>query len=685
MNENGFRNVLVSRRGVVKGAAAAGVVGVAAGVSVLGPTGETAAQSDVERIAQERGLTPEDVSAALQTYVPSGRWDDYLIFASGGHSGQVLVFGVPSMRLLKVIGVFTPEPWQGYGFSDDTKAILAQGNFNGKPVTWADTHHPALSETNGEYDGQYLFINDKAHARIGVIDLRDFETKQIVKNPHIISNHGGTFATPNTEYIIDGSQYATPLGWEYAPLSEYKEKYRGAMTFWKFDRERGRLDQEQSFSVELPPYWQDLADAGKGPSDGWMFSNSLNTELSTGGILQGQPPVEAGASMRDMDYLSVINWRKAAEVVEAGGAEDKFGMRMIPLATAVKEGILYQVPEPKSPHGVDVTPDGKYIVVAGKLDPHVTIYNFQKIQDAIAEGNFEVDEFGVPILSYDATVEAQVELGLGPLHTQFDNLGNAYTSLFLDSAIARWKVGGEGVEGGWTLIDKIPVNYNVGHLTAVEGDTVAPQGKFLISLNKWAIDRFFPVGPLHPQNFQLIDITASEQPMRLLYDGPVGIGEPHYAQTIRASKIQAWTTYPEVGWDPINQAKSEFAVAPGSEGVIRDGNKVTINMTSVRSHYTPDIIELQAGDEVTWHITNIELAEDATHGFALPGPNINLSIEPGEATTISFTADQPGVYPFYCTEFCSALHLEMMGYLLVSPSGEEPSQEEEKDEHDDAS
>ena len=667
MHTGGFSDVRISRRGVVKGAAVAGVAGAAVGVSAFEPLRQAAAQSNVEQIAAERGLTPEDVAAALETYVPSGRWDDFLIFASGGHSGQVLVFGVPSMRLLKVIGVFTPEPWQGYGFSDDTKAVLAGGNFNGKPVTWADTHHPALSETNGEYDGQFLFINDKAHARLAVIDLRDFETKQIVKNPHIISNHGGAFATPNTDYIIDGSQYATPFGWEYAPLSDYKEKYRGAMTFWKFDRDAGRLVQEQSFSVELPPYWQDLADAGKGPSDGWMFSNSLNTEMATGGILEGQPPVEAGASLRDMDYLTVINWRRAAEVADGGGAEDKFGMRMIPLATAVKEGILFQVPEPKSPHGVDVTPDGKYIVVAGKLDPHVTVYSFQKIQDAIAEGEFEADEFGVPILSFDATVEAQVELGLGPLHTQFDNTGHAYTSLFLDSAVARWKLGGEGVDGGWTLVDKIPMSYNVGHITAVEGDTVTPQGKFLIGLNKWAIDRFFPVGPLHPQNFQLVDIAAADQPMRLLYDAPVGIGEPHYAQTIRAEKIKAWTAYPEVGWDPIAQAKSPTAVAPGSEGVVRDGNKVTVNMTSVRSHLTPDQIELKAGDEVTWHITNIELAQDATHGFALPGANVNLSIEPGEATTLSFIADTPGVYPFYCTEFCSALHLEMMGYLLVSP------------------
>jgi nitrous-oxide reductase len=597
--------------------------------------------------------------------VPSGRLDEYYIFASGGHSGQVLVIGVPSMRLLKVIGVFTPEPWQGYGFSDETKAVLAQGAVDGKPVTWADTHHPGLSETNGEYDGQFLFINDKAHARLAVIDLRDFETKQLVKNPHIISNHGGAFVTPNTDYIIDGSQYAAPFGWEYAPLTDYKNSYRGAMTFWRFARDQGRIDPAQSFSVELPPYWQDLADAGKGPSDGWMFSNSLNTELSTGGIMNGQPPVEAGASMRDMDYLTVINWKKAAEVIAGGGGEDVKGMHMIRMPEAVAQGVLFQVPEPKSPHGVDVTPDGKFIVVAGKLDPHVTVYSFQKIQDAIAAGGYQTDEFGVPILGFEQCLEAQVELGLGPLHTQYDDKGYAYTSLFLDSAIARWKLGGEGVDGGWTLIDKIPMSYNVGHITTIEGDTVTPQGKFLVGLNKWAIDRFAPVGPLHPQNFQLVDIGGDL--MQLLYDMPIGIGEPHYAQTIRAEKIKPWLTYPEVGWDATTQSKSTVATEPGKEGIVVDGSNVVINMTSVRSHFTPDQIEVKAGSQIKWNITNIEMAEDATHGFALPGQNINLSIEPGETTTISFTADRPGVYPFYCTEFCSALHLEMMGYFLITP------------------
>jgi len=626
--------------------------------------GTGAIPASAQEVAEARGLTPEDITRAVKTYVPGGGRDEFVMFASGGHGGQVLVIGVPSMRLLKVIAVYAPEPWQGYGFSDEGRKILEEGGVDGKVLTWGDTHHPGLSETNGEYDGQFLFINDKANARMAVIDLRDFETKQIVKNPHIISNHGGAFVTPNTEYITDGSQYAAPWGWEYAHPSEYKEKFHGAMTFWKFDREQGRILPDASFSVELPPYWQDLADCGKGPSDGWMFSNSFNVEMAIGG--EGNPPVEIGALQLEMDYMTVINWRKAEEVVAAGKYEMIKGMPLITIKTAVEEGLLFQIPEPKSPHGIDVTPDGQFIVVCGKLDPHVTIYSFEKIQAAIEAGDFEYDDWGVPILRFEDTVEAQVELGLGPLHTQFDDQGYAYTSLFLNSAVARWKIGTAGDPESWVMVEKIPVHYNVGHLSVCEGDTVSPKGKYLISLNKWAIDRFQPVGPLHPQNFQLIDITGEQ--MDLLYDAPIGIGEPHYAQTISADKLQPWSVYPEVGWDPVAQAPSPHATQPGEEGVVRDGNKVTVNMTSIRSHFKPDQIFLKQGDEVTLNITNIERAQDATHGFAFPGQEIQLSIEPGETVSVTFTADRAGVYPFYCTEFCSALHLEMMGYCFVEPS-----------------
>jgi nitrous-oxide reductase len=628
---------------------------------------------DAAAVIEAREFTPDDVVAALKTYMPTGKYDDYVMFSSGGHSGQVLVIGLPSMRLLKMIGVFTPEPWQGWGYgAESTMAVLAGGKVNNTELTWGDTHHPALSETNGDYDGQFLFINDKANGRLAVIDLRDFETKQIVKNPIAINDHGGAFVTPNTEWVIEGGQYGAPLGWGYADLSDYAKSYRGYVTFWKFDRNQGRLVAKESFAMELPPYWQDLCDAGKKVSDGWVFCNSFNTEMSTGGIEEGKPPFEAGASQRDMDYLHIINLKKAAEVVAAGKVETIKGMRVIRLDTAVAEGLLYFAPEPKSPHGVDIAPGGEYLVISGKLDPHVTVYSFEKIQAAIAKGTQTKDDYGVPILSFDDIVEVQIELGLGPLHTQFDDKGYAYTSLFLDSAVARWTLGGpyqsKHSEPAWSLVTKIPVHYNVGHIAAAEGDTVSPDGKYLVSLNKWAVDRFTSVGPLLPQNFQLIDITQGGSKMQLLYDMPIGVGEPHYAQIIKADKLKPWDVYPDIGWDPHKQAKNPNAPMPGKERVERRGNTVEIWMTAVRSHYTPERIEVKQGDKVIWHINNIERAKDATHGFALPGYNINLSLEPGEATTFSFVADQDGVFSYYCTEFCSALHLEMTGYFLVKPA-----------------
>ncbi len=647
-----------------------------AGVFYFTGSIETISKQDTPQSAQEiakaRGLSPDDVTAALKTYVPTGKHDDYIMFSSGGHSGQVLVIGVPSMRLLKVIGAFTPEPWQGYGFgSEESENILKAGDMpfgKNRELRWADTHHPALSETGGEYDGQFLFINDKANARVAVIDLRDFETKQMMKTPNMISDHGSTFVTPNTEWVIQASQYAAPLPFEnYAGLDEYQEKYRGIIAFHKFDRKKGRI-VGGGFQIEVPPYWQDLCDAGKKVSEGWLFCNSINTELATGGIESGNPPFEAGVSQRDMDYMHVINWKKAAEVAKAGKTTKINGADVISLETAVAEGILYFLPEPKSPHGADITPGGEYIVVSGKLDTHATIYGFDKIQEAIKNESFEgTDPYGVPIINFSDAVVAQLEIGLGPLHTQFDNQGNAYTSVFIESTLSKWKLGPpyNTGEDAWTLVEKIPVHYNIGHLVCAEGDTVSPDGKYCVSLNKWAIDRFSPVGPLHPQNFQLIDVSGDK--MQLLYDMPIGIGEPHYVQMIKADKLKPWLVYPEVGFNPATMSVNPKAAKIGNEKIVRNNGNVEIWMSAIRSHFTPEHIKVKEGDKVTMHITNVERARDATHGFAIDGYNINLSIEPGESNTVKFVADKPGVYPFYCTEFCSALHLEMMGYLLVEP------------------
>ena len=638
-----------------------------AGALACGPQGSQELQpaggqngASTSALMKQRSLAENDVIAALKTYTPTGVHDPYYIFASGGHSGQVIVIGLPSMRILKVIAVFTPEPWQGYGYGDQTESVISQGDTKGIALRWADVHHPALSETKGDYDGEFLFVNDKANARVAVIDLEDFTTTQIVRSGLIQSDHGATFVTPNTEYVIETSQYPAPLGGAYAPIEQFNDSYRGATILWKFDREKRRIVKDESFAIELPPYGQDLADAGKLASEGYFFVNSFNTERSWGGSLEGNPPLESGASQNDMDYLHVFDIRKAEKAVAEGKTKLIAGMRVISLETAASEGILHLVPEPKSPHGVDVTPDGREIVIAGKLDTHATVYTIEKIKAAIEAKKYAgVDAYGVPILPFEDVIRGQVELGLGPLHTQYDDQGHAYTSLFLESVVAKWNL------ADLKLISKIPVHYNVGHITTPEGDTVSPDGGYLVAMNKWAIDRFQDVGPLLPQNFQLID-TASE-PMQLLYDLPIPNGEPHYAQTIKADKIKAISVYSPVGTDPILRGVSPNAVEAGKERIERRGDGVHVYMTAVRSHFVPDVIRVKQGETVHIHLTNTEQALDATHGFAIADYNVNVSIEPGEHSEIKFVATLPGVFPIYCTEFCSALHLEMAAYLLVEP------------------
>ncbi len=620
------------------------------------------AATEIEKVMKERGLSQEDLLAAAKTYTPSGGRDKYIVFSSGGQSGQIMVYGVPSMRILKYIGVFTPEPWQGWGYDDDTKKVLAQGKIRGKEITWGDTHHPAISETDGKYDGKWLVINDKANPRIAVIDLSDFVTKQIVVNPVFKSDHGGAFFTPNSEYILEACQYGAPFDNNYHPIEEYAETYRGGVTVWKFDHEKGKIIPEKSFTIEMPPYMQDLSDSGKEASDGWGFTNSFNSEMYTGGIEKGMPPFEAGMSRNDTDFLHVYNWKKLAELAK----DDKNvkiinGHRVVPIDVAVKNDALFLIPEPKSPHGVDVSPDGKYIVVCGKLDTHATVYSWEKIQKLIKAKDFiGKDPYGIPILDLKKTAHCQAELGLGPLHNQYGpawkDKGEIYTSLYVDSQVVRWDY------LNCKVLDRQNVNYNIGHLCGMEGKSRDPQGDYIIALNKLAIDRFNEIGPLHPQNHQLIDIRGKK--MQLLYDMPVPLGEPHQAVAIRASKLHTHVRY-KMGTNAFTGKIHEGKTLAGQEKIVRKGNHVYVYGTVVRSHINPERVTVNKGDTVTFYLTNLERAEDETHGFTVDQYNVHTSLEPGKTVAVTFKADMEGVFPYYCTEFCSALHLEMMGYLMV--------------------
>ena len=617
------------------------------------------ASSELDAIMKARGLSEKDILAAAKTYQPSGRKDEYLVFSSGGQSGQVIVYGVPSMRIYKYIAVFTPEPWQGYGYDEESKKVLEGGKINGRAMTWGDSHHPAFTEKNGEYTGDYLFINDKANPRLAVIDLKTFETVQIVSNPVIKSEHGGAFVTPNSEYVLEASQYAAPLDRNYHPLEAFENAYRGAVTLWKFDLDKGRINETESLTLELPPYNQDLSDAGKGVSDGWAFINSFNTEMYTGGIEAGLPPNEAGMSRNDHDYLHVFNWKKIAEL----GKDPKNvkvinGHRVVPIEVAVANDALFLIPEPKSPHGVDVSPDGKYLVIGGKLDTHASVYDFEKIKKLIDAKDYAgKDTFGIPILDMKKSLHGQVELGLGPLHTAFDSKdGVLYTSLYVDSQVVRWDY------KKLKVLDRINVHYNIGHLDSMEGKSTKPKGDWLLALDKLSIDRFNPVGPLHPQNHQLIDISGPKG--GLAYDLPIPLGEPHDVVSIAADKLTPKVTF-DIGTDSRTEKPSPYATLAGQERVERDGNNVTVYATMVRSHINPERITVNKGDHVKIHLSSLERAQDETHGFAVDSMNVHASLEPGKTVTVEFDATEEGVFPYYCTEFCSALHLEMMGYLMV--------------------
>jgi nitrous-oxide reductase len=580
------------------------------------------------------GVATSDIALAAQkVYVPPGDLDPYYMFASGGHSGNVYVYGVPSMRHISTIPVFSPYPATGYGFDDDSKRML--GGLN-----WGDVHHPALSETKGEYDGRWLFVNEM-NGRIARIDLRDFKTKQILGPvPNLHGNHASSFVTPNTEYAMMASRFSRPVPQRPVGVDKYATEYKGIIAGVKIDPARGEMSL--AWQILMPPFDYDLGDAGKLVSDGWMFFTSYNTERATGKL-------EVTASQRDRDYIAMVDWRAAEKAVAEGRADTIDGVKVIdPNKVA---GIVYLIPCGKSPHGVDVSPDGKYIVASGKLQGVTTVFNFEKLQTAIRNNDFTGDEDAIPVLKYESVKDAEVPVGLGPLHTQFGTDGWAYTSLFVDSAIAKWKL------GTWEVVDKVPMSYSIGHLTAAEGDTVSPDGNWLVGLNKLSHGRHLSVGPSQPESSQLVDIT--EEKMKLLYDAFTE-PEPHYAQIVKADKIKPIEVYPK------EENKHPLAIWDVKDaGVTRQGKKVTVKMIAVRSTLTPTDFTVNEGDEVTVAITNIEQTTDELHGFGLLDYNINLVIDPGETKTVTFTARKKGVYAYYCTNFCSALHQEMQGYFIV--------------------
>ena len=605
-----------------------------------------------------------DKDAASKVYVAPGKYDEFYLFTSGGFSGQMGVYGLPSGRLLKVIPVFSQNPENGYGYSEESKPMLMTSHGF---IPWDDSHHPEFSMSNGTPDGKWIFINGNNTPRVARINLKTFKTDEIIELPSSAGNHSSPFCTENTEYVVAGTRFSIPPTNADVSIKSYKQNFKGMISFIKVDPTDGKMDL--SFQIEAPPFNWDLSHSGKGPSHDWSFFSCYNTE-------EAHTLLEVNASQNDKDFILAVNWKKAEEYLAQGKAKvmknSYYRNRWIEkthsaTSEEIKEvkvlnpkdcpGMLYLIPCAKSPHGCDVDPTGEYIVGGGKLATVIPVYGFSKMVKAIESKKFDGDFEGIPIIKYEEVMAGEVQKpGLGPLHTEFDGKGYAYTSMFLSSEIVKWKI------GTWEVVDRAPTYYSIGHLCIPGGDSKSPWGKYIVALNKITKDRYLPTGPELTQSAQLYSIEGDK--MKLLLDFPT-IGEPHYAQACPAELL----TKDQTKFYKIEDNQNPFVTkAEKDTKAERKGTEVHIYMTSIRSHFKPDNIEgVKVGDIVYFHVTNLEQDWDVPHGFTIKGStNGELLIMPGETMTLKWEPKKEGIFPFYCTDFCSALHQEMQGYVRVS-------------------
>ncbi|NBC82406.1 MAG: Sec-dependent nitrous-oxide reductase [Bacteroidetes bacterium] len=605
--------------------------------------------------------------AAEEVYVAPGEYDEFYAFLSGGYSGNITAYGLPSGRLLKEIPVFSKYPENGYGYSEETKPFF---NTSYGEVPWDDAHHIELSQTDGKFDGRWLFVNANNTPRIAKIDLQTFKTTEIIEIPDVAGLHCAPFITENSEYLVSGTRFSVPMPQKDVPIDSYKENFQGRVNYVSVDQETGEMSL--SFQIQMPGFNYDLARNGKGVSHGWTFLTTYNSE-------EAHTMLEKNASQRDKDLMAVINWKKAEEHLEQGkGKEQKtsYYHNVMDESTGIVEsevkksttllnpgdceGMVYFVPVPKSPHGCDVSPSGEYLIGNGKLSADMTVFSFSKLKQAIENEQFAGDHNGIPIIDYEASLHGVLkEAGLGPLHTEFDGKGNAYTTFFISSEVVKWDL------EETTVVDRKETYYSPGHLTIPGGETKEPYGKYLLAMNKITKDRYLPTGPELAHSAQLYNIEGEK--MELILDFPTK-GEPHYAQAIPADMIQPGVKK----YHKLEENEHPYvAKGEGKAKVVRDGNEVHVYMTAIRSHFAPDNIEgIKMGDEVYFHVTNLEQSWDVPHGFTVQGAHEGgLLVMPGETLTLKWEPVKPGVFPFYCTDFCSALHQEMSGYVRVSPKG----------------
>lgn len=636
----------VNRRELLGTSLTAATLAGTAGLAVGGATVMVANQAPAH--------AESDDDHHKKAMVPPGKLDEYYGFWSGGHSGEVRVLGLPSMRELIRIPVFNRCSASGWGITNESLQIMNESltpesrayldSIGQKTYLNGDLHHPRPSYTDGAYDGRYLFVNDKANTRLARIRLDVMKCDKMVQIPNAHSIHGLRLQRyPRTGYAFCNGENRAPIP-NVGKMMDDSKKW--SSVFSAVDGDTMQVAWQVMVSGNLDN--NDADYKGK-----YIASTSYNAE-------EGRTVAEMTAS--DKDHIVVFNLPAIEQAIKDGKFETINGAKVLDGRKSSKLGITVYIPVANSPHGCNAAPDGKHLVINGKLSPTVTVFAWDKFDDVFA-GKIKGEE----------AIVANLEVGLGPLHTTFDGKGNCYTSLFLDSQVVKWNIDeairaykGEKVN---PIKQKLDVHYQIGHINATHGETKEADGKWAVALCKFSKDRFLNVGPMKPENDQLIDISGDK--MVLVHDGPT-YAEPHDATIVHASKLN-----PREVWkkdDPFFKYSMDWAAKDGiklgeDNKVIRDGNKVRVYMTAAAPAFGLEEFRVKKGDEVTVFVTNTDDVVDLAHGFTLVDYGVAIEIGPQATSSVTFKAMKPGVHYYYCQWFCHALHMEMSGQMLVEEEG----------------
>ena len=639
------QNLVPGRRKFLNTAALAGLAGAGLSVGLSSCKQEAAPPAAAPAGAPAAPAAAHGAAGDLNLHPAPGQLDTYYGVWSGGHSGEVRVLGLPSGREIKRVPTFNIDCMSGWGITNESKAVIGTKADGSLKYKTGDTHHIHGSYTDGTYDGKYYWVNDKIHGRIARIRGDVFECDKITEIPNIQGFHGifpdkrdpVDQSINRTTRVFCGNEFHIPQPNDGRDVDD-PTKYKTLFTC---------VDAE---TMEVR--WQCRVD---GNMD--LVATSYNGRLAAA----NQYNVEGGAKYEDMmssekDACVFFDVARIEQAIK-DGKFTTIGDSKVPVVDGTKEAnkdpktaLTCYVPVPKNPHGVNASPDGKYFICSGKLSPTATVIELAKVEEFL-DGKLD---------DINKSIAAEVEIGLGPLHTTYDGRGNAFTTLFLDSQIVKWNIDAAikfhaGDKNVKYVVDRIDVHYQPGHISADMGETKEAGGQFLAVGCKFSKDRFLPVGPLHPENEQLIDIRGEK--MVMLADHPV-YPEPHDFIIVKREKVKTKQVF---NVDDFPNAVKD----PKDSGVFRNGNKVTVKLVSQAPAYSLREFKLKKGDEVTIILTNLDKVEDLTHGFAIPKYDINFIVNPQETKSVTFKADKPGVYWCYCTHFCHALHLEMRTRMIV--------------------